>query len=169
MNSPPAAAKMSKLVNTCEPLIATLNVRCPTPVAAYSQKWSRTVYAAPGVRFGIVYVQLDFRPCWYTEAGAGLVTLLVLIAVGVFGVGGLTRGTNGDDRSGCDGEPEHAAAEMIGGGHARGPGQKIGVPTSSTIGIVGGSVRKNPALGAARGIPLRSVADAHFFEEAIML
>src|SRR3569833_1820693 len=42
LNSPPAAAKMSKFVSTWLPLIETLKVRCPDAVWAYSAKCRRT-------------------------------------------------------------------------------------------------------------------------------
>src|SRR5580700_9499895 len=57
----------------------TLNVRWPDPPTAYSQKSSRTLYDVPAVRPPIVYVQVLLRPCWYTDIGAGLVTLFRLI------------------------------------------------------------------------------------------
>jgi hypothetical protein len=44
MFSPPAAAKMSKFVNTCVPLMLTLNTRLLAAVKNVSAKCSRTVW-----------------------------------------------------------------------------------------------------------------------------
>lgn len=52
--APPAAVKMSKLVRTGTVLIATLNLRLPAVVHQVSAKSRRTLYAALGVRLGMV-------------------------------------------------------------------------------------------------------------------
>src|SRR5260370_14153473 len=72
----PAAAKISKLVNTCVPLMVTLNTRAPAVDQKVSAKCSRTVWLDPGVKPGMVYVKLAMRAVWYTSIGAGFVTPL---------------------------------------------------------------------------------------------
>src|SRR5215468_5558094 len=72
----PAVAKISKLVNTCVPLILTLKVRDPAVVKKVSAKCRRTVCVDPAAKPGIVYVKLPMRAVWYTAVGAGLVTPL---------------------------------------------------------------------------------------------
>src|SRR6516164_606265 len=72
----PAVAKMSKLVNTCVPLMATSKMRDPAEVQKVSAKCSRTVWLDPAAKPGIVYVKPPMRAVWYTAMGAGFVTPL---------------------------------------------------------------------------------------------
>src|SRR5260370_33716986 len=57
----PAAAKISKLVNTCVPLMVTLNTRAPAVDQKGSAKCSRTVRLHPGVKPGMVCGNLPMR------------------------------------------------------------------------------------------------------------
>src|SRR5215470_1096425 len=50
----PAAAKISKLLNTCVPLMLTLKIREPAADQKVSAKCSRTVWLAPAVNPGMV-------------------------------------------------------------------------------------------------------------------
>src|SRR5215831_15669228 len=72
----PAAAKISKFVNTLVPLMLTLKIRDPADVQKVSAKCSLTAWLDPATKPGMVYVKLPIRPVWYTAMGAGLVTPL---------------------------------------------------------------------------------------------
>src|SRR5512145_517112 len=60
---------MSKFDSTVLPFTDTLNDRCPAAVRYVSAKYSVVVYVAPGVRFGIVYVNAPYRSDWNAAAG----------------------------------------------------------------------------------------------------